>query len=248
MNQQTEMKKVKDRIAALAAKTTDNGCSESEAMTAIAMVGKLLTQYNLTMNEVLMRDETYLTKTLNTGRIQRHPIDSCVMVIAEFCQTRVWTALRNEKGKKTRFYYFFGTESDVDMSIYLTEMIKGSLNQELNAFKNSPAYRASGKHGKTVSYSFSKGMTSRINSRLRELTAANKEDIKLSTGTSLIVLKGQLLKENFEKLGMRLRAGGSSARIRDNGAYAKGQEAGARVNLSRPVGYNRDTILKIGSR
>ncbi len=248
MNQVSEIKKVKDRIAALAEKTTDRGCSEAEAMTAIAMVGKLLTQYNLTMNEVLMRDETYLTKKIDTGRIQRHPVDSCIVMVSEFCQTRLWTTLKKFP-KKSRFYHIFGTESDVDMTIYLAEMLKGAINQELNAFKLSPDYRLSGKHGKTVSHAFSRGMVSRINSRLRELMEANKNEVKISTGTSLIVLKGQLLKENFEKLNMRLRkAVSTTTKIQDSYAYAKGQEAGSRVNLSRPVGNSSNTLLRIGSR
>src|SRR5689334_23752137 len=52
-----ELHKIKAKIMALATKTTDRGCSEKEAMSAMEKVGQLLEQYNLTMEECDVREE-----------------------------------------------------------------------------------------------------------------------------------------------------------------------------------------------
>ncbi len=58
-----------------------------------------------------------------------------------------------------------------------------------------------------------------------------------STGTDLIVLKGKLIREEFNKGGIKLRSARSSGHsIRNLGAYAHGREAGDKVNLNRPLG------------
>src|SRR5262249_15499778 len=53
----TELDRVKAKIHALATKTVDRGCSEDEEMSAMEKVGKLLEQYNLTMEECDVREE-----------------------------------------------------------------------------------------------------------------------------------------------------------------------------------------------
>jgi Protein of unknown function (DUF2786) len=52
-----ELHKIKVKIMALANKTTDRGCSEEEAMSAMEKIGKLLEAYDLTMEECDMREE-----------------------------------------------------------------------------------------------------------------------------------------------------------------------------------------------
>jgi hypothetical protein len=53
----SELARVKTKIKALAAKTVEAGCSEHEALHAAEMVGRLLDQYNLSMDEIDIREE-----------------------------------------------------------------------------------------------------------------------------------------------------------------------------------------------
>ena len=55
LNQTTELARVKARIKALAEKTVANGCTEAEALSAAEMVGRLLEQYSLSMDEIEVR-------------------------------------------------------------------------------------------------------------------------------------------------------------------------------------------------
>jgi hypothetical protein len=62
MTQATELSRVKARIRALAEKTTSNGCTEAEALSAAEMVGRLLERYALTMEEVDLRETACCTE------------------------------------------------------------------------------------------------------------------------------------------------------------------------------------------
>ena len=55
MQQKDELARVKTRIRALAEKTTSNGCTEAEALSAAEMVGRLLERYALTMEQIDLR-------------------------------------------------------------------------------------------------------------------------------------------------------------------------------------------------
>jgi len=76
----TNLDDIKLKIKALAAKTVERGCTEHEALSAMAGVGRLLQRYNLTMNELDVRDSTYKTIYIDIERAHRHPIDDVTLV------------------------------------------------------------------------------------------------------------------------------------------------------------------------
>src|SRR3954462_12546447 len=95
MSQATELARVKARIRALVEKTTSNGCTEAEALSAAEMVGRLLERYALTMEQVDLRDTPCVALQVFAGGQRRRPIDGCVVAIARFCDCKVWlTRLR----------------------------------------------------------------------------------------------------------------------------------------------------------
>src|SRR4051812_20637233 len=67
----SELAKVKARIKALAAKTVEAGCSEHEALHAAEMVGRLLDQYNLSMDEIDIREEICVLSEVPAGSRRR---------------------------------------------------------------------------------------------------------------------------------------------------------------------------------
>ena len=163
MNQGDELKSVKAKIAALAAKTVESGCSEAEAISAMGMVGKLLKQYNLSMTEVMLRNENFLSKQVTFNEKMRTPIHYICMNISKFCTTKVWTS-RNLK--KEIVFNFFGCETDVDMSIYLMEMIESMMRVETKKFKLGDIYSNRSSHGKSVTNSFKLGIITRLKEKL----------------------------------------------------------------------------------
>jgi hypothetical protein len=63
-----ELDRIKLKIKALAAKTVSNGCSEEEALSAMLGVGRLLSQYNLKMEECDVRKSPCKTLFMDISR------------------------------------------------------------------------------------------------------------------------------------------------------------------------------------
>jgi len=244
-----ELSRIKAKIRALASKTTDNGCTEAEAMAAMAMVGRLLKSYNLSMDECDVRESPCVTVTIPVDGSQRGPMDWAVPSLATLFSGRAWFGTdykRTNKGYLRQVYYaFFVQEHDADALRYLFDVIKHGIAGETKAYQTTEEYRAlTGGQKRSALKSFPRGMSMRIAERLRAMRKENDEAMAErqrasgSTGTALMVLKGQLIQEEFKKTGVRLRTVSSSARIGNHGAYHHGREAGNRVNLNRPIGGN----------
>src|ERR1700682_5249001 len=65
--------RLKTRIQGLRCKTTDNGCTESEALLAAAKVAELLDRYDLSLTDVEIRDAPCEQREYETYRKKRIP-------------------------------------------------------------------------------------------------------------------------------------------------------------------------------
>jgi Protein of unknown function (DUF2786) len=238
----TELDAIKRKISALAAKTVAAGCSEHEAMSAMLGVGRLLSQYNLTMEECDVRDSRCRTLFIDIGRTHRHPIDSCITALANLVGAKCWF---NRTYGKPSAYAFFGQENDLELVEYLFKVIRTALDSEAEEFKQTDEYTLAGMTGgggarRSAYVSFQRGMACRISQRLNELKKQNDAELARCrpTGTALIVLKKQLIEDEFKKEGVRLGSYRGNWRIGNATAFGHGQEAGNRVNLSRPLKGN----------
>ena len=136
--------RLKTRIQGLRSKTTDNGCTEAEALLAAAKVAELLDRYDLSLTDVEIRDAPCEQREYETYRKKRIPLDDCVGAIANFCDCRVWRE-KNQAGEAR--YVFFGLRSDIEVAHYLTELIDNAVRSELGRYKNFgrlPAFPAPG--------------------------------------------------------------------------------------------------------
>ena len=101
------------RIQGLRSKTTDNGCTESEALLAAAKVAELLDRYDLSLTDVEIRGAPCEQREYETYRKKRIPLDACIGAIANFCDCRVWRE-KNQAGEAR--YVFFGLRSDIEVA------------------------------------------------------------------------------------------------------------------------------------
>jgi len=236
----TKIENIKARIRALAAKTIDNGCTEAEAEAAIFMVGKLLNQYNLSMDEVEVRDEPCVSEIIYTGSKHRHGVYFALSAIAGFTNCKVWS----NRGFDGLRYTFFGQENDILVAKYLYDVIDNAIKNETEKFKKTPAWINSSNRRATSS-SFITGMGYRLASRINEMKAENVNEMRASGGTSLMVLKNQIVEDAFAEHGIKLRKSNTSTTVKDYSAYRKGQETANNVNLSRAVTRTTSEMLCI---
>jgi len=238
----SDLTKIKARILALSAKTVKNGCTEEEAMTAISMVGKLLQQYNLSMDEVELRAEECNTLVINTGSKVRGGVYFAVAAIGSFTGCKVWI-------NRSRFelnYSFFGQESDLLMAKYLYDLIVEAIKTESVKFKKTSPYIMA-KSKKAATSSFTVGMGSRVATRLNNTRKENEKELITARGgnTALVVLKSKIVDEAYRDLGLKLSKNNNKTKIYDGSAYRSGQAAGDRVNLNRPVNGPGEKTLQI---
>jgi hypothetical protein len=241
MSDSGELQKVKARIRALAARTVERGCSEAEAMAAAEKVGELLQVYGLSMGEVELREEVCTQRSLHFNDPRRGAINWLFPALLRFTGCRGWTVGRAE-------FVLFGLEPDVQMAEWLLFVLAGALAREEVAFRTSPAYAPGRASPQSVLRSFRLGFADRVAQRLDALSKAQEAATEAAraarpTGTALVLLKAQKLDEGVRALGIRLRSVTRSTVVRDRGAFGRGQEAGGRVGLDRPVGAGTTAAL-----
>ncbi|MGK7869490.1 DUF2786 domain-containing protein [Falsiroseomonas sp. E2-1-a20] len=232
--QQTELEKVKARIRALAAKTTDRGCSEAEAMLAAQKVGELLEVYGLGMSEVELREEACIQREVVITGARLQAVGIIFMAILRLTETRGWMVGRSQ-------FVVFGLEPDVLMGEYLLHVVAGAVDHEEALFRASEAYRRSRLAPQQRLRSFRYGFAERVSDRLDELAAHRRQAEEAAhaasgAGTALVVAKEARLSEAFRGLGIRLRSRTTTRRVSDGAAFRQGVAAGGRVGLERPVG------------
>ena len=132
------------RIRAISARTTDNGCTEAEALAAASMLAKLLAEHGLSMTDVEIGEERCGIEYLETGRRALHESSFCMVPIAELCDCRVWTCWTRQdeehlNGPRTKKIAYFGLPGDVETAVYLTRVVKASMDAELLAFMRRSA-------------------------------------------------------------------------------------------------------------
>ncbi len=241
MSQANELFRVKTRIKALTCKTVANGCTEAEAMAAAEMVGRLLERYALSMDEIEVREARCVQVEIPIGGKRRRPIDGCVPAIARLCDCKVWLARGARPGEPDDLavarYVFFGFETDTALAGYLYAVIGRAMATEMLAFKVArPQLHAV--RLRRASDSFQHGVAARVAARLETMHAEREAHVatRRATGTALILAKHRAVDEAFAETEIRLVASGAIGRRHIADAFREGWAAGARVNLSRPVG------------
>src|SRR5580704_18953084 len=159
--------RLKMRIQGLRSKTTDNGCTEAEALLAASKVAELLDRYDLSLTDVDIRDALCEQREYETYRKKRIPLDGCIGAVANFCDCRVWRE-KNQAGDAR--YVFFGLRSDIEVAHYLTELIDNAVRFELGRYKMSAGYRRFRHQDRYIANSsFTLGMVASIANNLKAM-------------------------------------------------------------------------------
>src|SRR5580704_15785683 len=221
--------RLKMRIQGLRSKTTDNGCTEAEALLAAAKVAELLGQYDLSLTDVEIRDAPCEQREYETYRKKRIPLDACIGAIANFCDCRVWRE-KNQVGEAR--YVFFGLRSDIEVAHYLTEVIDNAIRFELGRYKMSAGYQRFRHQDRHVANSsFTLGMVASIADKLMAMKR-ERDVVNNGTGRDLVILKASVVDAELEKLDLKLRTVRRTTRMVAPAAYEAGGVAGASLAIN----------------
>jgi hypothetical protein len=213
------MDKLKARIQALRAKTTDNGCTEAEALSAAVKVAELLDRYDLSLSERLEYE---------TRHNKRIPLEDCIGAVANFCDCRVW---REKTPTGDPRYVFFGLRSDIEAAHYLTELIDSAVRSELGRYKTSGEYqqfRHQDRH--MANASFTLGMVTSIAEKLTAMKAG-RDQANNDAGRHLVILKSAVVEAELSRLDVKLETARRPTRIVSPDAYDAGGAAGVSLAI-----------------
>jgi Protein of unknown function (DUF2786) len=222
-----------DKIRALMSKTVENGCTEQEALAALAKARALMDAHEITDSELqLTKEESAVLRREPKGSKDPHGIKRGLAVaVSKFTDCRCW---RSADGLT-----FCGLPSDARFATWLldslTTFVRGELVNHLMTDISAGADR------RVVCNSFAAGCTSRISARLVELIAGSAA-VANSNGRALVVVKSQAVSAKLAELGIHLQKGRSSRVTMDHGAYAAGKAAGERASFGRPIAGANATL------
>lgn len=216
-------KKMLERVKAILAKTMENGCTEGEAMAALAKARELMATYEIDEKELeSLTEKAQIHKTAPSDpyEIKRN---LCVNV-GKFTSCK---AFRDRE----EVINFAGKESDIVFASWLLDTLQMFVMRELRAYqKKLITEKGIGHSNNLTSASFVAGCAHRINEKLKELAP-----LDWAKTQELIV----------SELGMQLtKSRGRSRNISEKDAAA-GFKAGEHARFDRPVGSDgKGRLLK----
>jgi hypothetical protein len=209
------------RIQKLSKFTTASGCTEFEAASAAAKIAELISAHDVQDSELALRADTQ-------GCIFDEFIDfaskqgewtSAVPLIARLYHCKVYAKRRVEdifelgSSRPVLAMRFFGFPQDVAACIATTSIIHAAV------MGARPAKHLDCK-------SFRWGIVDRLQERLQELLTARQ-----TPGRGLLVLKDQLVTEEFAKHGIRLGQATKRTVTLDENSWDAGRAEGSKIDL-----------------
>lgn len=215
-------KKLLEKVKAILSKTMENGCTEEEAMTALAKARELMATYEIDEKE--LQDLTEKATIFKTATSDPYDIKKNLSVnVGKFTSCK---AFRDRE----EVINFAGKESDIIFATWLLDTLQRFVMRELRQYQKKLIVEKGGNHSNNLtSTSFVAGCSHRINEKLKELTP-----ITWAKTQELIV----------SELGLNLvKSRGPSRKLSEKDAAA-GQKAGNHATFNRPVGAGGGKYLK----
>lgn len=233
------------RIAKLMNITVANGATQGEEDNAKALATQMMADYNISQAEVLKAQGTtnaprekcrlVVVDTIKFGAWQA-TTHALAGPIAQFCDCEYWFM----KGQQT--YTFFGLPNDALSAGYLFEALGAQIVEACTKFKDTEEYameRHNGINHQTVMSSFLRGAEGELGRRLYSMWKDKNAIVEKATGTSLVVVKNDIVKADFKDTGIKLVNGGETYRTPgSSNAHKAGRDAASKMHIGTGIGHS----------
>jgi len=218
-----------EKIKALLAKTKENGCTEEEELSALAMARAWIDAHEITDDELqLSREEkAILHDESEADARDTHKIKWLLCSgVGRYCNVQIF------RGHSKAGLTFVGFKSDIDNATWLLDHLSDFVHDKLFEFLLD-CLAPEGKERKQEIRGFVIGCTARISARLIEMCDQSETE-RTTNHNALVVIKDQAIKDLLKAEGICLRSSRSSAAFSDDARRA-GRSAGDRASFGRPV-------------
>lgn len=217
-------KKLIELIKKLSNMTTDNGCTEAEALLAASRIAKIKEQYNIDLEKVELEDFEAVGENIET-EYKRLPqyLDNLIGHLALAFNCRVVRSFTKER--KT-YFIVIGLPHDVAMCNHFYRYLSRVLVKESKGRKNKNA--------------FCRGM---IHAIMEKLVPKKEDGEKTESQRGVVIYRDAAIKKYMDaKIGKTRKRYAYTKK--DDNAYNAGRQRGKGVSLNKPV--NGRGQIKIG--
>jgi hypothetical protein len=247
----TERERVRERVAKLLSMTLDRGVTENEAMTAAEKASELMAHWDIEASKLAVRSSRAIQQEATIRKYGSLNIAAPVAHhIAQLCDCLYWRSAPHVDPQDIDLppswqriidtFVFFGLPADVEIAGYLFDVISNAIDTEIDAYKATPDYQCEIEarvNGRTAITSFVSGMETRLCDRLDAMRDGKRQTVQEATGRSLVIVKEEQIKADFEATGIKLQMRAASYRGAGSAsATASGRAAADRVKLSPGIG------------
>ena len=218
-----------EKIKALLAKTTANGATEAEMLSALDKASAMMDAYDITDADVQVAKDEPVTQHADPPDLKDPHLIKWRLSdgVAQFCGVQIFRS-RHETGLRC-----IGMPSDVQFAMWLLDSLPDFVFAELYA--HLIGCLAPQSERRVIIRSFTAACCARINDRLLALVERSKA-ARTSNGRELVVVKDAAIKAFKKEQGIRLHTcSGYSPSTVDAAAQAAGRAAGDRASFGRPM-------------
>lgn len=220
---------IKRKVKALLEKTTENGASENEAISALQKAKELMMEYFISEHEL---NDPYAN-------------EKCISVSTPLFKTgydvtNIYPALcllfDCEHFWDRKNLTFFGYEEDVQLCIYFYDFILKSCFAEKDKYVKTPEYQKLKQyyHGRTLVSSFIKGFIMALCIKMHDMYNERKSSISECVGLAIID-KQRKVKQQYDEMGFKVRKVGSKEIEAEAEAFKTGYNKGKDTALIQGI-------------
>lgn len=185
--------KIIEQVKKLLEVNQSNGATESEEKIAMEKANMLIEKYQIEKFQLKSKSKNTHQNFVSKKKYPRL-FNGVVSLIADYFGCIAFTQGSN--------MIIFGDDEFVGLTLDMAKRFEFEMESEVNKFKCSANYHTSrclGKNSLVMTNSFRSGYCSRVAERLYSLIETRQQNCQKSTGTDLVVLNRENLKEDFMK-------------------------------------------------
>lgn len=225
-----DRKKIAAKMRSLAQLTVDNGCSQEEAASALALLASLQSKYNLTLDAIELEAEE---PAFIACHIRNENVYQVAAAIAKATDTRAVIA------DERKVVFFFGTQHDVEYANYLMAIVDAAAHTAFNKFILDPQYkvlRNAKQSEQIIRLSYTIGIVTALGNRI--LAMLKPIELHSSTGQELMIIKANKAQEFMDSMGLNETKAVSTEIALISSVADKGAKDAESIALNKGIANN----------
>jgi hypothetical protein len=237
-NEEKALQSLFRRARALMERTVERGCTPEEAMSAAAILKRMLDENGLSEEDVKSSSAPFVEVVLDTNDPFRKRLLCLVGVIEDLTGTRGWTC-----GAGAPEVKFLGREDDAMVANFLWEIAVRALEAGMER-QRFGLYRKGIQHRRKMAYA--DGMAETMHKGLMEVGWTRHKPP--AAGTGIVLAKQAAVEEELVRRNIELEAGGQSRSWAFDDAFALGAKDGRDVQFNAGIGAAQTAVLALPGR